>query len=218
MYLFRHYPKRYNMFNIASMNIILASQSPRRLTLLQAAGYKVNVCPSHINEVAKAGESTQEMTLRLCKEKAEAYAFSSDEAVVPVIAADTLVAAGDEALGQPKDLIEAKVMIQKLSGKQHQVHTAVCVRVGDVYKTSVVTTSVSFREITGEEIDVYLRHNDILDKAGAYAIQGGASSFIVAMDGPLDNVIGLPILQTKSLLRDAMAEAGQQAKELMVGI
>ena len=200
------------------MNIILASQSPRRLSLLQSAGFLVQVCPSHIDETALAGESTKDMTLRLCKEKAAAFAFTNDEVATPVIAADTLVAVGDEALGQPNDLIEAKGMIQKLSGKQHQVYTAVCVRVGDIYKAAVVTTSVSFRMICNDEIDIYLQHNDILDKAGAYAIQGGASSFITGIDGCLDNVIGLPVAQTKALLHAALFEAAQEKTELVVGV
>ena len=200
------------------MNIILASQSPRRLTLLQSAGFLVQVYPSHIDETALAGESTKDMTLRLCKEKAAAFAFASDDVLTPVVAADTLVAVADEALGQPKDLAEAKNMIQKLSGKQHQVHTAVCVRVDHIYKTAVVMTSVTFRVIANDEIDVYLQHNDVLDKAGAYAIQGGASSFITGIEGCLDNVIGLPVSQTKALIREALAEAEQERKELALGV
>lgn len=188
------------------MNIILASQSPRRLYLLQAAGFDVEVCPSDIDEAAQAGESALTMTLRLCKEKAEAYRVV--DAKLPVVAADTLVAVGDEILGQPKDLMDAKAMIQKLSGQQHQVHTAVCVRLADTYKTKTVTTMVTFRPIGDKEIDVYLQHNDILDKAGAYAIQGGASRFITAIEGSLDNVIGLPVTDTMVLIEQLKRDAG----------
>jgi len=194
------------------MNIILASQSPRRLFLLQAAGFEVQVCASHINEKAEPNESAQAMTLRLCKEKAAACVLAnlSD---TPVVAADTLVSVDEEALGQPQNLAEAKVMIQKLSGKQHQVYTAVCVRIGEIYKTAVVSTIVHFRKLTGQEIEIYLQNNDILDKAGAYAIQGGASGFIVAIQGCLDNVIGLPILQTKALIEEARLALHQDAGE-----
>jgi len=188
------------------MNIILASQSPRRLFLLQAAGFDVSVRPSHVDETPLVDESVHDMTMRLCQCKAQACVLTSDM-LLPVIAADTLVAIDGEALGQPKDLFEARIMIEKLSGKMHHVYTAVCVRYGDIYKTGVVKTSVTFRVITGAEIDCYLQHNDILDKAGAYAIQGGASSFIVAIEGDLDNVIGLPVLYTMDLLSQAKKEA-----------
>lgn len=193
------------MFIVSGMKIILASQSPRRLFLLQAAGFAVDVRPSCIDESPKAGESALAMTARLCQEKAEAC--SVREANVPVVAADTLVAIGDDILGQPKNLAEARNMIQKLSGQQHQVHTAVCVRLADAYKTKTVTTSVTFRPLAGKEIDIYLQHNDILDKAGAYAIQGGASGFITAIQGSLDNVIGLPVAETVALLESLTCDA-----------
>jgi len=125
---------------------------------------------------------------------------------VPVIAADTLVAIGDEVLGQPEDIQQAKLMIQKLSGKKHQVHTTVCVRLVDDYLLKTVTTQVAFRSISDAEIDVYVQHNDILDKAGAYAIQGGASGFITSIQGSLDNVIGLPVQETIALLNRIRCE------------
>ena len=199
------------------MNIILASQSPRRLSLLQAAGFVVQLFPSHIDESALENESTQAMTLRLCQEKAAAYQYAQNE-LLPVIAADTLVAVDNHALGQPKDLIEAKRMIQTLSGKEHQVYTAVCVRLGEIYKSILVSTFVRFREIADAEIDVYLQHNDILDKAGGYAIQGGASSFITGIEGALDNVIGLPVWQTKLLVQEVLLEAAEPTEELVIGV
>ncbi|MDQ7001119.1 MAG: Maf family protein [Ghiorsea sp.] len=182
------------------MKIILASQSPRRLFLLQAAGFFVDVRPSHIDESPKLGEDVQKMTSRLCLEKAKACLLQRDEQHTAVIAADTLVVLGDDVLGQPENIAQAKVMIQKLSGKQHQVYTTVCVRLGEIYKLKTVTTQVMFREISDAEIDVYVQHNDILDKAGAYAIQGGASGFITSIQGSLDNVIGLPVQETIQLL------------------
>ena len=133
------------------------------------------------------GEVVQDMTSRLCLEKAKVCVLQHDEQQIPVIAADTLVAIGDDVLGQPEDTAQAKIMIQKLSGKQHQVHTTVCVRMSDVYQLKTVTTQVSFRQISDAEIDVYVRYNDILDKAGAYAIQGGASGFITSIQGSLED-------------------------------
>lgn len=188
------------------MKIILASQSPRRLFLLQAAGFLIDVRPSHIDESPKQGEDVQDMTSRLCMEKAKACVLQKDELQTPVIAADTLVAIGDEVLGQPENMAQAKEMIQKLSGQKHQVHTTVCVRLADDYLLQTVTTEVSFRKISDAEIDVYVRHNDILDKAGAYAIQGGGSGFITSIQGSLDNVIGLPVQETIVLLNKIRCE------------
>ncbi len=179
------------------MDIILASQSPRRLFLLEAVGLNVIVRPSFIDESPLQDESVLMMTQRLCKLKAQAC---DSDGQMPVIAADTLVAVGGEALGQPRDLDEARSMIRKLSGNKHQVYTAVCVRLGEVYRTQTVTTDVNFRSISEAEIEVYVLHNDILDKAGAYAIQGGASGFITGIKGSLDNVIGLPVQTTLDLI------------------
>ena len=173
----------------------------------------MDVRPCFIDESALPGETAEAMTLRLCREKAEACS-PGNHSVKVIIAADTLVAIDHEALGQPKDLAQARVMIQKLAGKTHQVHTGVCVRVGDMYKTDMVTTKVHFRNISDAEIDIYLQHNDILDKAGAYAIQGGASSFITAIEGSLDNVIGLPVLATQALIEAATRDAALQGAEM----
>jgi septum formation protein len=186
------------------MDIILASQSPRRLCLLQAAGFKVDVRPSFIDETARAGEDALATAERLCKLKAQACQAQAQDIVV---AADTLVAIHGEALGQPQNLADAKAMIRKLSGHQHQVHTAVCVRLGNHYQSQTVTTEVWFRDISDAEIEVYVQHNDILDKAGAYAIQGGASGFITGIQGSLDNVIGLPVAATTALIAQVKDEA-----------
>jgi len=179
------------------MEVILASKSPRRLQLLQCAGLAVEVMPSHIDETALNNEDVPDMVMRLCQEKAKACPITNR----PIIAADTLVSLHGEALGQPDNLAHAKQMLQQLSGQQQSVLTAVCVRLGDNILTERVITHVQFRDISDDELDVYLAHNDVLDKAGAYAIQAGAASFITRLDGPLDNVIGLPVTQTLKMLK-----------------
>jgi len=179
------------------MKIILASRSPRRLHLLQSAGLHVEVCPSHIDETALPDESVQALVERLCQAKAMAYDKPGD---TPIIAADTLVCVHAQALGQPDDLAHAKTMLQQLSGQEHEVFTGVCVRWHDRMLYRQVRTGVRFRRLDESEIDTYLLHNDILDKAGAYAIQAGAASFIEAIDGPLDNVIGLPVRTTLDMI------------------
>ncbi|MCF7821771.1 MAG: Maf family protein [Mariprofundaceae bacterium] len=184
------------------MEVVLASKSHRRLQLLQAAGFAVEVRPSHIDETPLAGESVDKMVQRLCHLKAEACPVDDS----PVIAADTLVAIDGKVLGQPADMSEAKAMLQQLSGREHQVFTAVCVRLGQHVLHGMAETRVQFRHIDAHELDVYLQHNEVLDKAGAYAIQAGAASFIEAVDGPMDNVIGLPLALTRELLMKLQGE------------
>lgn len=178
------------------MELILASQSPRRLQLLQAAGLSPQVLPSHIDESIHPDETPIESALRLCREKSLACPVSDK----PVIAADTLVILDNQAFGQPQSREQAAEMIRKLSGRTHQVITAVCVRYGTQTSTESVITRVTFRDIRDDEIPRYLDHNHVMDKAGAYAIQEGASGFITAIDGPLDNVIGLPVQTTLRML------------------
>ncbi|OIQ00189.1 MAG: septum formation protein Maf [Zetaproteobacteria bacterium CG2_30_46_52] len=199
------------------MNIILASQSPRRLELLQNAGLSVLVRPSHIDESPLPGESATAMTLRLCQEKAKACVLAASEKGL-VIAADTLVEVDGQALGQPEDLQQAKAMIRLLSGKEHHVHTAVCVSDGEITKVKMETTSVQFRDVSESEIETYVQHNDIIDKAGAYAIQGGASSFIIGIQGKLDNVIGLPVATTLELIEQVKQSKIVQANMATCGV
>lgn len=193
--------------------MILASQSPRRLYLLQCAGLSVSVCPSHIDESPLAGESATAMALRLCQEKAKACTLDALEPSM-VIAADTLVEVDGQALGQPEDLQQAKWMMRLLAGKTHHVHTAVCVTDGKHTQVQMETTSVMFRDISDQEIDNYVRCNEIMDKAGAYAIQGGASSFIVGIVGKLDNVIGLPVATTLDLIKQVEQARLAQVRSL----
>lgn len=165
----------------------------------------MEVMPSHVDETPLAGESVEDMTLRLCQDKAMACTVADR----PVIAADTLVSLHGEPLGQPTDMDHAREMISRLSGESHSVFTAVCVRLGDEKRLQMVRTDVHFRALAELEIEIYLNHNDVLDKAGAYAIQAGAASFIRGIDGPLDNVIGLPVAQTLTMLGEIAVESNR---------
>ncbi|MDX8405920.1 MAG: Maf family protein [Mariprofundus sp.] len=184
------------------MEVILASQSPRRLTLLQSAGMAVEVRPQHIDETLKPDETVSASVSRLSREKALACSDSGD---TPVIAADTLVAIEGRAFGQPADLDEARRMLLSLSAQTHQVLTAVAVRIGTIMLSEQVSTRVRFRQLGRAEINTYLQHNEVLDKAGGYAVQGGAASFIESIDGPLDNVIGLPVQTTIRMIEQIKA-------------
>lgn len=179
------------------MQIILASKSPRRLKLLQGAGLAVEVRPTHANETLLPGEDAKSSVLRLAREKASSIA----DMQYPVIAADTLISLNGKPMGQPDNLDEARKMLRLLSGSDHQVHTGVCVRFGEHQLLDCACTHVRFFDLRKEEIDTYLNHHEVLDKAGAYEIQGGAASFVRSIDGSLDNVIGLPVRLTLSMLK-----------------
>ena len=190
------------------MEVILASRSPRRRTLLQAAGLAVEVRPVHVDETLRHGETAREAVQRLARAKAEAFdtgAFDATQATseTPVIAADTLVSVDDEPLGQPRSLDEARAMLNRLSGRTHQVFTGVCVRRGSRFAEGIACTDVRFVELTDAMLDAWLAHNEVMDKAGAYEIQGGGASFVCGVDGPLDNVIGLPVRLVFRLLEEA---------------
>ncbi len=180
--------------------IVLASASPRRRTLLRSAGFEVEVRPQHVDESAQPHETVEALVQRLARLKLA----SCREPELPVVAADTLVALDGAALGQPPSLAEAAAMLHRLSGREHQVHSAVAVGCRGAVRSALVTTTVRFRPLSDEEITTYLRNNDVLDKAGGYAVQGGAASFITAIDGPLDNVVGLPVHETRQLLAEVI--------------
>jgi len=178
------------------MEVVLASRSPRRLQLLLAAGLAVEVRVPDTDETQQAGEDVTALVRRL----AIAKAASCAQARVPVIAADSLVVIDGEAVGQPRDRQDATDMLRRLAGRTHQVVTGVCVRLGETAEADVVSTSVRFRRMDESEIEAYLDHNIYLDKAGAYAVQEGAASFVEEIRGPLDNVIGLPVRRTLEML------------------
>lgn len=180
------------------MQIILASKSPRRLMLLQAAGFAVEVRPAHIDESLTTHEDVATAVQRLAIAKAAAIRNPEH----PVVAADTLVALDGRPLGQPADLDAARDMLKALSGSTHQVYTGVCVSHAGRSLSRTMCSEVSFYTLSDAQIDTYLQHNEVLDKAGAYEIQGGAASFVHAVSGPLDNVIGLPVRLTMNMLEE----------------
>jgi len=180
------------------MQIVLASRSPRRLELLRSVGLTVTVRAAAIDETPLPSEGTPEVVRRLSRLKANAC----PDPGLPVIAADTLVCLDGSILGQPGDLTEAREMLRSLSGREHDVYSGVCVRFRGNMHDDTICTRVRFRSLQEDEIERYLQHNEVLDKAGAYAVQGGAASFIDGIEGPLDNVIGLPVRRTLELLAE----------------
>lgn len=170
--------------------LILASASPRRHELLLAAGIPHEVRPTSIPERAEPGEPPLNFVRRLAAEKAAGILCDAGNVV---LGADTIVCIESQVLGKPSDDRDACRMLRLLSGREHWVHTGICLRSKDRLISDAASTIVRFAELTEAEIDEYVRTGEPEDKAGAYAIQGRASKFIVSIDGCYHNVVGLPV-------------------------
>jgi septum formation protein len=180
--------------------LILASSSPRRQELLREAGIAFEVHPAHINEDQNEGEPPLDYACRLAQEKAQAVA--ARHPLRSVLGADTIVIVGQEVLGKPRDPADAARMLRILSGRSHNVTTAVCLisASGDT-ETRSCTTQVFFRQLAEHEIQQYVAGGEPMDKAGAYAIQGGASRWTDRIEGEFSNVVGLPLSLVTEMLR-----------------
>lgn len=187
---------------IPVIRLILASNSPRRRELLQNAGFEFDVRPSGIEEIRLPGESPEDFARRLARDKALDVARQSVAGSF-VLGADTVVAINGEILEKPIDATDAARMLRALSGRTHRVITGVClVRAPQsVLAWTHETTSVTFRNLTEEEIGSYVASGESFDKAGGYAIQGLASRFIPRIEGCYFNVVGLPIPLVYELVR-----------------
>lgn len=180
--------------------LILASASPRRQELLREAGILFEVHPAHIREERRPGEAPLAYALRLAEEKAVAVAQRFPGRYV--LGADTIVVADEHVLEKPRDHEDAVRMLRMLSGREHQVMTAVSlVNAGGHSVTRACVTRVFFRVLTEKEIQRYVASNEPMDKAGAYAIQGGAAAFADRMEGEYSNVVGLPLPLVTEMLR-----------------
>lgn len=180
---------------------MLASASPRRAELLRAAGFDFETLVLDVDESVRAGEHPRDYVRRLASEKAErAMARLDGDGVV--IGADTAVVVDGDLLGKPTDEEDAARMLRRLSGRSHEVMTGVCLRRCDVELVRVETTRVEFAPLTEEEIAWYARSGEGQDKAGAYAIQGLASRFILSLTGSYSNVVGLPVACVYELLTE----------------
>ncbi len=183
------------------MRLILASASPRRRELLARLSLKFEVFAAEAEETPPAGLAPREAALHLAREKGREVAARRPEAWV--LSADTVVAVGGEVLGKPKDSAEALAMLERLSGRGHLVITAFCLLglAPDRERCEAVETRVFFREIPREALRAYAESAEPLDKAGAYAIQGGAAAFIERIEGSYSNVVGLPLERLSEVLR-----------------
>ncbi len=182
------------------MKIILASKSPRRKELLSLLDLDFEIITADIDEAMDPTLPVTDEVARISYQKA--VAVSSGLSVDSIIiSADTIVELDGTLMGKPKDKGDAFCMLKSLSGKAHNVHTAVTVLQGDKHITRVVTTAVTFRDISDEEINAYIGTNEPMDKAGAYGIQGRASKFVSGIVGDYFNVVGLPVCELGLILK-----------------
>jgi septum formation protein len=187
------------------MPIVLASGSPRRQELLKEAGISFVVRPANIDEIQHAGEGAVYFAERMAREKARAIRASVPESIV--LGADTIVVARNQVLGKPTDAADAFRMLRLLSNRQHFVITGVCLigpdsQGNDYEDIRSEKTAVYFSQLTDDEIRDYVATGEPMDKAGAYAIQGGASRWISKIEGDYNNVVGLPVDLVLRILRE----------------
>jgi len=179
------------------MKLILASGSPRRAEILRAAGFQFELCAPDIPEVRQPGELAAHYVQRLAEEKARAVArkIGSRDSGGIILAADTTVVVDGTILEKPADAAEARSMMERLSGRTHEIYTGVALLQLPEGRMRVFTevTSVDFAALTPEEISDYVASGESLDKAGAYAIQGRGGKFVKRIDGCYFNVMGLPL-------------------------
>ena len=185
------------------MNLVLASQSPRRKELLGLLGIPFTVCVSHADETMDPALSAEEAVALVSRRKAEATPRKQEDVV---IAADTIVVCDGQILGKPADPADACRMLRMLSGRAHQVMTGLTVLRGDQSCTHTEVTQVHFRDLTEKEILRYVESGEPMDKAGAYGIQGGAALFAEALSGDYDNVMGLPVCRLVQILARVVPE------------
>lgn len=190
----------------ATHKLVLASGSPRRLELLHQIGIEPDfLSPAHADETPRRGEAPRTLAKRLAREKAEIalenVAMSDEMKGSYILAADTVVGLGRRILPKTEMIDEASVCLRLLSGRNHRVYTGVTlVSPKGTVRHRLIETRVRFKRLSREEMEAYLASGEWRGKAGGYAIQGIASSFVVKLVGSYTNVVGLPLFETMTLL------------------
>jgi septum formation protein len=183
---------------MSAPRIVLASSSPRRRELLTMIGIAHEVIPADLDESYLPGEAPLVHAERLARSKAEAVLQVAADAIV--IGADTIVLIDDEILGKPRDEAHAAAMLRQLSGRTHEVVTAVAVARRGRVESSVEVVPVTFRVLRDDEIAAYVATREPMDKAGAYGIQGYGSTIVRRIDGDFFAVMGLSLVRLVTLL------------------
>ena len=185
--------------------IYLASASPRRREILASLGFQPVLLPAEIDETALPGEAVADYVSRMARQKnAAARQLAAQRGLAlaqPLLSADTVVALDNAILGKPRDAVHARELLESLSGREHQVWTAVCVSLGGQTLEAAQRSDVRFKELSVQEIAAYIASGEPLDKAGAYGIQGIGGVFVTHLSGSFSGVMGLPVFETVQLLR-----------------
>jgi septum formation protein len=184
-------------------SILLASGSPRRHELLKQLDVSFSIAASNIDESMNEGEAPKNYVLRMAREKALA-GLEQTMGLMPSLGSDTIVLLDNRVLGKPESRAEAESMLQALSGQTHQVYSSVAVALSpDQVLETLNITAVTFGKMPPGWIKKYCQSNEPMDKAGAYAVQGGTGQFIRRIEGSYSGVMGLPLFETAELLRKA---------------
>ena len=185
--------------------IYLASASPRRREILVSLGFQPVLLTAEIDETVLPGEAVEDYVSRMARQKnAAARQLAAQRGLAlaqPLLSADTVVALDNAILGKPRDAAHARELLESLSGREHQVWTAVCVSLGGQTLEAAQRSDVRFKELSAQEIAAYIASGEPLDKAGAYGIQGIGGVFVAHLSGSFSGVMGLPVFETVQLLR-----------------
>lgn len=181
-----------------TVQLILASASPRRKELLDQIQVTYRIYPVDLDETPLPDETPLDYVQRLAAEKSAACLAQLNTGT-PVLAADTAVVLGAVIMGKPRDRADALSMLTQLSGKTHRVYSAISLR-GREHHQAVSITEVTFRHLTAQEMLAYWHGGEPVDKAGAYAIQGMGGVFVESIKGSFSGVVGLPLFETAELL------------------
>ena len=196
--------------------IYLASASPRRREILVSLGFQPVLLASEIDETVQPGEAVADYVARMARQKnAAARQLAAQRGLAlaqPLLSADTVVALDNAILGKPRDAAHARELLESLSGREHQVWTAVCVSLGGQTLEAAQRSDVRFKELSEQEIAAYIASGEPLDKAGAYGIQGIGGVFVAHLSGSFSGVMGLPVFETVQLLRQLGAPVPPFAK------
>ncbi|HVK61511.1 MAG TPA: Maf family protein [Bdellovibrionales bacterium] len=197
--------------------LVLASQSPRRRELLAKAGFEFTHTSLQISEIPDENLNLPDQVRGLASDKADAWLDTvkpSEREGILLLTADTVVILDGKILGKPKDQKENREFLERLSGHFHEVITAVCLVEGSTGKKIVAheTSTIYFRKLNAIEVEAYVTSGDGLDKAGGYGIQGEAGKFVEKLEGPFDNVMGLPVELIEQLLRENGWEVARKPK------
>jgi len=190
--------------------LYLASASPRRQELLRQLGIDFEVMPSDLLEVPLPDEAPAQYVVRVALEKARLVARRVNERrlpPLPVLGADTEVVLDGEILGKPADAGHGQAMLKRLSGRTHEVLSAIALIADSCERTALARTRVTFAPLTDEEIAAYWASGEPADKAGGYAIQGRAAAFITHIEGSYSGVVGLPLHELATVLRETKGAA-----------